>query len=78
MYSTFPFQVTLLSGLAVFSKYSDGFAQNIKLWSQKTPLLSKHVPTNAQPTTEGHPLLGNAPTSTCRGKEYAIIEEVHC
>jgi hypothetical protein len=26
----------------------NGFAQSIKLWSQKTSLLSKHVPTNTR------------------------------
>jgi hypothetical protein len=26
--------------------------------------LGKHVPTNAQPTTEGHPLLSNGPVNT--------------
>jgi hypothetical protein len=39
-------------------RHCDGFVQSIQLWSQKTPLLGKDVPTNAQPTTERHPLLG--------------------
>jgi hypothetical protein len=29
-------------------EYFDGFVQSIKLWSQETPLLGKHVPTKAQ------------------------------
>jgi hypothetical protein len=65
--------------LAFFSiveeiKYCDGFPQRIKLWSQETPLLDKHVPTKAQPTIEGYPLLGNGPVSTSRDNEYATIE----
>jgi hypothetical protein len=44
-------------------------AQNIKLWSQKNPLLGKYVPTNAQPTTEGHPLLGNGPVNRSHDNE---------
>jgi hypothetical protein len=30
-------------------KYCDGFAQSIKLWSQKSPLLGKHVQRNTGP-----------------------------
>jgi hypothetical protein len=56
-------------------EYCDGFAQSIKLWNQETPLLGKHVPTNAQPTIEGHPLLGNGPVKATRGNEYATIRE---
>jgi hypothetical protein len=38
-------------------------------------MLGKHVPTNAQPTIEGHPLLGNGPLNSSRGNEYATIGE---
>jgi hypothetical protein len=42
---------------------------------QETPLLGKHVPINAQPTTKGHPLLGKGPANTSRGNKYATIGE---
>jgi hypothetical protein len=32
-----------LSKSELVSTYCDGFAQSIKLWSQETPLLGKHV-----------------------------------
>jgi hypothetical protein len=54
-------------------RYGDGFAQSIKLWSHKNTLLPKHVPTNAQPIIEGHPLLDNGSVNTSRGNEYATI-----
>jgi hypothetical protein len=38
-------------------------------------LLGKHVATNAQPTIEGHPLLGNGPVNTSCGNEYATVRE---
>jgi hypothetical protein len=53
--------------------YCDGFAQSIKLWSQKNSLLGKHIPTNAQPTIEGHSLLGKGPVNTSRGNEHTTI-----
>jgi hypothetical protein len=40
----------------------------------ENPLLGKHVPTNAQPTIEGHPLRGIGPVNTSRGNEYATTE----
>jgi hypothetical protein len=33
-------------------EYCDGFAQSIKLWGQKTPLLGKHIPEVKQSTIE--------------------------
>jgi hypothetical protein len=32
--------------------YCDGFAQNIKLWSQEDPFLGKHVETDTWPTIQ--------------------------
>jgi hypothetical protein len=55
--------------------YCDGFAQSIKLWKQKTPLVGKYIPTNAQPIIEERPLLGNGPVNTSRGNEYATTGE---
>jgi hypothetical protein len=54
--------------------YCDGFAQ-----ARKPRLLGKHVPTKDQPTTEGHPLLGNGPVNISRGNEYGKNRvAVHC
>jgi hypothetical protein len=36
----------------ICNTYCDRFAQSIKLWSQKTPLLGKHVQTNTRPTIQ--------------------------
>jgi hypothetical protein len=35
-----------------YRKYCDGFAQSIKVWSQKNPLLGKHVQTHMRPTIQ--------------------------
>jgi hypothetical protein len=32
--------------------YCNGFAKNIKLWSQETPLLGKQIPRNTLPTIQ--------------------------
>jgi hypothetical protein len=47
----------------------------LKALSYGSPLLGKHVTTNAQPTTGGHPLLDNGPVNIFRGNEYATIKE---
>jgi hypothetical protein len=43
----------------------DGFAQSIKLWSQKTPLLGTRVQTNTRPNIQERCFLCGSPRECC-------------
>jgi hypothetical protein len=45
----------------------------VKDWAVSRRYIGKHVPTNAHPTIEGRPLLGNRPVNTYHRNECATI-----
>jgi hypothetical protein len=42
-------------------------------WAVSRKLIGKHVPINAQPTIEGHPLLNNRLVNSSGSNKYATI-----